>query len=136
MKEKWELIDLYPGAHIRVKMNNFYHHAIYIGNNEVIQFGLPNNFQTDPKKVKIIKSPLKDFASNEFIEVRIYNRKEQKQKNSDEEIIKIALSKIGEGDYNILHNNCEHFANYCVFGKKESRQIDKINNNIKRILKK
>lgn len=134
--EKWELVDLYPGCHIRCKMNNFYHHAIYIGNNEVVQFGTPNNVFMDPKDVYVLRSPLSDFTKSNFIEVRVYDRKELKKKRKDEDIIKFALSKVGEGNYNILHNNCEHFANECVFGEKISLQVDKVNKDVLKILKK
>lgn len=126
-KGEWKLIDLYPGAHIRVKIKNYYHHGIYIGNNEVVQFGHPFNANEDPNNVFVIKSPIQDFAANnEFIEVYVYSKKELKLKNKDEDIVKIALSHLGEGGYNVLTNNCEHFVNRCVFNKSFSEQIDTI----------
>ena len=122
---EWKLIDLYPGAHIRVKIKNYYHHGIYIGNGRVVQFGHPFNVEQDPKDVKVIESLIEDFVGPaDFIEVYQYSKKELKQKNKDEDIIKIALACIGEGGYNILTNNCEHFANRCVFNKSISKQID------------
>lgn len=122
---EWKLIDLYPGAHIRVKIKNYYHHGIYIGNDEVVQFGHPFNVNEDPKNVLVIRSPIEDFAGPaNFIEVYQYSKKELKLKNKDEDIIKIALSHLGEGGYNILENNCEHFANRCVFNKAKSEQVE------------
>ena len=122
---EWKLVDLYPGAHIRVKIKNYYHHGIYIGNDEVVQFGHPFNVNEDPKKVLVIRSPIEDFAGPaNFIEVYQYSKKELKLKNKDEDIIKIALSHLGEGGYNILENNCEHFANRCVFNKAKSEQVE------------
>lgn len=124
---EWKLVDLYPGAHIRVKIKNYYHHGIYIGNDEVVQFGHPFNVNEDPKNVLVIRSPIEDFAGPaNFIEVYQYSKKELKLKNKDEDIIKIALSHLGEGGYNILENNCEHFANRCVFNKSISLQVDEI----------
>ena len=35
-------------------------------------------------------------------------------------------ARIGEGGYNIIHNNCEHLAYECVFGEKKSEQTDAI----------
>ena len=122
---EWKLIDLYPGAHIRVKIKNYYHHGIYIGNDEVVQFGHPFNVNEDPKNVLVIRSPIEDFVGPaNFIEVYQYSKKELKLKNKDEDIIKIALSHLGEGGYNILENNCEHFANRCVFNKAKSEQVE------------
>jgi len=137
MKQSWKLTDLYPGAYIRVQVKNVYHHGIYIGNDECVQFGLPYDIYADPKEVKVLRSPLKDFcAEDSFIEVYQYTKKELKQKRSDEEIIQIALSHVGEGGYNLLHNNCEHFATNVIFGKKESKQIDDIYDNISKLLEK
>ena len=38
----------------------------------------------------------------------------------------LARSRLGEGGYNILHNNCEHFVNECVFGIKKSEQEEEV----------
>ena len=96
MKECWELGELYPGAHIRVLMNNFYHHGIYIGNDEVVQFGLPNEAAiVEAKDVKVLRSKIQDFARDGFIEVRRYTKKELKLKRPDDEIVQIAISKVG-----------------------------------------
>lgn len=130
----WELVDLYPGCHIRVKVNNYYHHGIYIGGGEVVQFGLPFDPLTasDSCQIKVMRSPLKDFTmGNNFIEVYKYSKKELRKKQKDSDIIETALSLVGSGDYNILTNNCEHFANYCCFKKKRSEQIDEIYANVK-----
>ncbi|MBE9044154.1 lecithin retinol acyltransferase family protein [Pleurocapsales cyanobacterium LEGE 10410] len=34
-----------------------------------------------------------------------------------------AESRLGEQDYNLLFNNCEHFANWCKTGISDSKQI-------------
>ena len=81
-----------------------------------------------------MKSKVEDFLNGGFLEVRIYTKKELKKKFSNDLIIERALSKIGEGDYNLLYNNCEHFANFCVFGIKESKQVDNIHEKIKNLL--
>ena len=78
---EWKLVDLYPGAHIRVKISNFYHHGIYIGNGEVVQFGYPNNITEDPKDVKVVRSPINEFVGTaNFIEVYVYSKSELKIK--------------------------------------------------------
>lgn len=35
-----------------------------------------------------------------------------------------AKSRLGEHQYNLLYNNCEHFATWCKTGKSQSLQID------------
>ena len=41
---------------------------------------------------------------------------------SQEETIKRARSKVGEREYSLALNNCEHFATWCKTGKNESYQ--------------
>ncbi len=131
---KWEMKDPYIGAHIRVQIQSIYHHGIYIGNDEVIQFGLPIDMLRPKEEVKVLVSTVEEFLQGGFLEVRVFDRKERKLKNEDSQIVEIAKSKIGEGGYDIVHNNCEHFANFCIFNKKESKQIDDIRSEIRKKL--
>ena len=131
---KWEMKEPYFGAHIRVQVQGIYHHGIYIGNDEVIQFGLPIDMLRPKEEVKVLKSSVEEFLQGGFLEVRIFDRKERKIKNDDQKIVEIAISKLGEDGYDIVHNNCEHFANFCVFNKKESQQVDNIREEIRKKL--
>lgn len=38
-------------------------------------------------------------------------------------VIDRASSRLGERQYDLLQNNCEHFANWCTTGRSESRQL-------------
>lgn len=40
-----------------------------------------------------------------------------------EEVIRRAESRLGEQKYNLLFNNCEHFANWCKTGVNFSQQV-------------
>ena len=135
MKSHWQLVDLYPGAHVRVPFGSYFHHGIYVGNGEVVQFGLPFDAMRPASDVKVLRSPIEDFVgSASFVEVYVYDRKEKRSKRSDEEIVQFALSKVGEGGYDLLRNNCEHFANLCVFGIAKSQQIEQMQDNIAKLL--
>lgn len=129
--EKWKLIEPEIGDHIRVKSKQLYNHGIYIGNDEVIQFGGPFDMFTNPKDIVVEKVNIEDFLKGGFLEVRVLDRKERKQKRNVDEIIETALSKLGEGGYDILYNNCEHFVNYCIFGVKKSTQVDDLHKEIR-----
>ncbi|GMR38721.1 hypothetical protein PMAYCL1PPCAC_08916 [Pristionchus mayeri] len=41
-----------------------------------------------------------------------------------EEIVDTAKKSVGQSGYNILTNNCEHFAHFCRYGKRRSRQAN------------
>ena len=38
-------------------------------------------------------------------------------------VVERAKSRLGENDYNLLFNNCEHFANWCKTGINDSKQV-------------
>src|ERR1051325_5876502 len=38
-------------------------------------------------------------------------------------IIRRALTKLGENDYHLLFNNCEHFKNWVLHGNSHSKQV-------------
>lgn len=40
-----------------------------------------------------------------------------------EVVVERAASRLGERQYDLLLNNCEHFANWCTTGRSESRQL-------------
>lgn len=124
------------GDHIRIKFHDIYHHAIYVSTLCVVQFGLPMDIYDNPDKVKVITTSFEEFSKfGDEIEIRTYSETELINKRDNEQIVEYALSKVGEGGYNLMHNNCEHFANLCVFGKKISKQVDDIYSQVEMMLK-
>lgn len=137
MSSQWENILPYKGAHIRIKIHDFFHHGIYIDDNRVVQFGRPMDIYDHPEKVKVIYTTLDEFKSfGDNFGVRIYSKEEMLDKNDDAEIARIAVSKIGTDGYNLIHNNCEHFANLCIFNKKISSQVDDVYKQVENLLSK
>lgn len=56
-------------------------------------------------------------------------RKIERFQGSDAErktVVRKALTRLGEKAYNIIHNNCEHFKNWVLYGESKSDQVDKI----------
>ena len=45
---------------------------------------------------------------------------------SKEEIVRNALARIGRIGYNLLFENCEHFASWCRYGLSKSEQVDNL----------
>jgi hypothetical protein len=43
-----------------------------------------------------------------------------------EEVVQRALSKLGEEEYDLFTNNCEHFAIWCKTGSLVSDQVTKL----------
>jgi hypothetical protein len=43
-----------------------------------------------------------------------------------EEIVRRARSRLGENDYRLLTNNCEHSCNWCLSGVSRSAQVERL----------
>lgn len=120
---RWEPKEASRGDMVRIKIGLFYHYGVFVSEDEVIQFGyppIPKYKNMDPVVVGAVD--IDTFACEKFVEVAVLDRKERRERRSVEETVEFARSKIGEGGYNLIHNNCEHFAYECVFGVKRSTQ--------------
>lgn len=126
----------------------YQHYAIYIGNDRVIHYcGETKDFDG---RVTVHEAPLSDFlkgsknyfvvwfddgspikiqASTSFVFPDYYDRDFQmreRQVHSSQETIRRAKSRLGEADYNLVSNNCEHFAMWCKTGVAESSQVRQV----------
>ena len=138
-----------PGDIIGVSRKGIYeHYAIYIGNGRVIHYcGRGNDFEGT---VSIHEAPLSEFMkeSDSFFvvwfdkgrRIKLQNRttfvlgswadiydntNDEYKLFSAEKTIERAKSRIGETSYNIVANNCEHFAMWCKTGESVSTQVNK-----------
>ena len=126
---KWSLKDPAFGDIVRVMFGEgIYHYGIYASDEEIYQFGLAPNrrMEISDADVRVLVSDIDEFLSGGFLEVGEPDFIERFQKKSPSEVIKLAKARLGEGGYNILYNNCEHYANACYFGKKFSTQADSV----------
>jgi len=64
---------------------------------------------------------LKFFAQRKVVEVVDYPPNEC---HSPEKVVKLAKERIGEKNYDLLYNNCEHFVSYCLTGKRQSKYME------------
>lgn len=134
---KFMLIDCQKGDMIRVELNGIFHYGIYVSDEEVIQFGYPPVLrEKDKDHIVVVSTSIDVFSCGNFVEVGVPDKKEKKEAFPKEKIIENARKRIGEEGYNILHNNCEHFAYECYFGKKYSSQETAMRNKWQNLLKK
>lgn len=110
---------LESGAHIKVSRTTYTHHGIYCCNDEVVHY---TGFSEPLKKGSIEITSLSDFLGTEY-EFDIVSYPISEVKLSPEEVMERALSRLHEDNYNIAFNNCEHFACWCITGKRKSAQV-------------
>lgn len=118
--EKPETGDL-----IRVRRKaGYFHFGIVTGENSVVHFSDIDGDLKSGGGILIRETTLEIFAKNRAFEVENHS----KSPFSQEEIVDRARSFIGastfrDKTYNLLTNNCEHFARYIFEGVAKSSQI-------------
>lgn len=102
--------ELKAGMHVVAHRIGYQHHGIYIGNSQVVAY-------LRDKGVTICS--WKKFADGDKVTVLEHDDAQF----STQEIVDRARSRIGEDNYSLIFNNCEHFANWCVTGQSKSYQV-------------
>ena len=105
------------GDHLIVSRGFYSHHAIDLGNGKVVQYG---------SRIDIENACVEIVSMETFLEGSALIPSDKLASYSPDEIIKRAMSRLGEKKYNLYSNNCEHFVNWCRTGKNESRQVERI----------
>ncbi len=128
-EEIWVQKTPQKGDHIRVqRMNGLYaHHGIYVSDEEVIHFtGKDDDSILDWSKPEVIQTDLAYFLKGGTLEVKEYTDEEFADLYSPEQIVTYARACLGDKGYNLIFNNCEHFANVCTLGRFRSYQVEKV----------
>ncbi len=90
----------------------FQHHGIDLGDGTVAHY---------LEGKEILRSPLEEFSCNQPIFIVRHENCSPKRIT-----LQRAISRIGEQSYNLLFNNCEHFATWCKTGMHRSSQIENL----------
>jgi hypothetical protein len=101
----------------------FQHHGLDLGDGTVAHFtdgmGGVAAPSCDENGFVIQRTPIEQFEGNSGrVHVQSY-----RQRLSVDETVRRAISRLGHRDYELFHNNCEHFVTWCITGKAESRQV-------------
>jgi hypothetical protein len=109
---------LSPGVHLVSSRLGYVHHGIYVGRGMVVHYaGLCQLLHPGP----VEEVTLSRFSMGRS--VRIVEHSESKF--SPREVVLRARSRLGENEYHVLRNNCEHFCNWCVMGRSRSAQVER-----------
>ena len=87
----------------------FQHHGIDLGDGTVAHY---------LEGQEILRSSIEEFCAGQFCKVIIHENAAPNNLT-----LRRAMSRIGEQRYNLLFNNCEHFATWCKTGIHHSDQI-------------
>ena len=125
---RWEPTACQAGDMVRVRLGSVYHYGIFVSEDEVIQFGLPPTAENraEEGEVRVLATDIDVFACGCIVETACLDRSEQRRRISPSETVARARARLGESGYNLIHNNCEHFVNECVFGESRCTQEEDV----------
>lgn len=109
---------LQKGDHIYIVRSLYSHHGIYDGEGGVYHYSntkTNDNGWLNDKDTMVSYTSLKWFVkgnTDESVNNKI-NVRHYKSDLKGDEVIERAKSRLGEQKYNLLINNCEHFAYWC-----------------------
>lgn len=107
------------GNHIQVSRGAYHHHGIDCGDGSVIHY-------TGEVKSKfeavVSRTPLWEFLDGGEIVVVDYGS----DAHHPDDVVARAESRLGERDYDLIDQNCEHFARWCRCGDHRSTQVDRV----------
>jgi Lecithin retinol acyltransferase len=100
------------GDHIRVPQYGILtHDGIDCGEGRVVEYS---------KEQRCIReTSFEEFANGRRVSVVRYRASYEPR-----EVVARARSRVGEREYHLVGNNCEHFATWCKAGRHQSRQVD------------
>ncbi|WP_159991987.1 lecithin retinol acyltransferase family protein [Pelistega ratti] len=114
------------GSHLISSRGLYTHHGIYIGNGQVIHYsGLADGVHQ--QKGSVCQVSLEEFEQGNKSYIQNHTGA-----MSPDMIVQRAKSRLGEKNYHVVFNNCEHFVNWCIEGEHKSEQvIGAIRNSVK-----
>ncbi len=118
-----------PGDVICVERwgNLYRHYGVYVGKGQVIHYaGTGGDWDTDVAVRKVdMKSFLRDADTYMICKFPQKSRNPRYRRYTNKETVERAYSRLGERKYDLLTNNCEHFAVWCHTNIAESRQVER-----------
>lgn len=90
----------------------FHHHGIDLGDGTVAHY---------LEGRAILRSTREEFSRGQPISTVIYP---EGSCSAADVTVRRAMGRLGEQNYNLLFNNCEHFAHWCKTGRHRSPQVE------------
>ena len=105
------------GAHLVADRHGYEHHGIYVGNGQVIHYA---GFSRRQRRGPVERISIGCFACGFAVTIQ----RDASPCYDGEEVARRAGSRMGERNYRLLTNNCEHFCSWCLFGECRSAQVE------------
>lgn len=119
-------IELTPGTELIVDRRIYRHHGIYVGGGRVVHYaGWISRLRGLVEEI-----PLADFV----VKRPCCAGRLPVNSVHGAEIVRRARSRLGERNYSLLKNNCEHLCNWCQTGESRSAQVDRARQRVQQLV--
>ncbi len=111
-----------PGDHIWIRKQGYTHHGLYLGAYEdseplVAHYaGWVNGLDAGPLEI----TDIEEFSEGKTVHVREYP---DRQFTREDSILRV-LTRLGEEEYDVHTNNCEHLCHWAIMGNHRSKQVE------------
>jgi hypothetical protein len=111
--------ELPVGCQLVTPRPGYTHHGIYAGSGMVVHYsGLSNSLCRGPIQLVSLES----FAGGHDVWIEPTPR----ARYAGWHAVARALSRLGEDQYRLVTNNCEHFCAWCLDGEARSPQVERL----------
>ena len=97
----------------------YLHHGVDLGDGTVVH-ARPHDFRNPFGGGRVVRTSQAEFAEGRSVRVR----NEPAAEFSPAEVAARALAHVGRDGYDLVVDNCEHFATWCATGRRTSRQVE------------
>jgi hypothetical protein len=105
------------GAHLVTPWMGYAHHGIYVGDGNVVHYGA--------LVYDVIRKPVEEVTLARFAGGRpVFVISHAEPCLDPAETVRRARSRLGEKNYRLLTNNCEHFCEWALHGVARSFQVE------------
>ncbi|WP_390622910.1 lecithin retinol acyltransferase family protein [Ralstonia syzygii] len=112
-------VAIRAGDHLWVWCTGYTHHGIASGRNTVIHYLGKKGLYEDGM---IAETTLGQFAEGGEIHVKDH----PDRRHGSVDSVQRARQRIGETEYNLVFNNCEHFVTWCIEDEHTSEQVNTV----------
>ncbi len=112
--------DFKRGDHLYVDYGWCIHYGIYYGSRRVIHYS----------DGRIRNDSLHKFRCHKRILIKKHPRC-----SSSKKVISRAKKRLGEKQYNLITNNCEHFTTWCRTGRGRCKQLERLDKGLPKVMK-
>ena len=109
----------FVGEHLISPRGGYAHHGIGDDQGGVLHYA---GFSEAPSGAPVVRGTFQEFSQGN----KVFVQPHKIRKYSLLDSVKRGEQRLGEANYDLPSNNCEHFVNWCIDGKVKSRQVEKV----------